>query len=153
MQRMMPLLLLSVILFGELGCIAERSDALELSDHILQAAIRMKQSSDSEVQVTYPLTSKESSLIAVVPPSGVERTRLPTAATNEQVSGLLGAGEMWSGHAFLAITWSTGLSAGPSIEREVSVPQQLSVLKPAGSTVTVRLVRDNSGVVSIKDLR
>jgi hypothetical protein len=153
MRAATVLYIFALLLFVGSSCAAQQSESLDLSDRIVDAAIRLKQGTQSETEVTHTLTLDVPSLVAIVSAAGVDRNALPRGGTDEQISGLVSAGGMWSGRAFVAITWSGGTSAGPTIERHVSVPQQLSVLKPARGSITVRLARDSSGTVSIADLR
>jgi hypothetical protein len=133
------------------GC--ARSESMDLSDRIVDAAIALKQGSQTSVEVAHPLRTDTVALIAVIPATGVDKTVLPQGAPEQLVSALVDAEAAWKGRVFLAITWPNGSSTGPTIEDHVSVPHQFSVLKPAGGIVTVRLVRDSTGKVAISELR
>jgi hypothetical protein len=153
MRKASVLFVFLLVLLAASSCAAQHSESLELYDRIADAAIRLQREKGSTSEVTYSLTLDTPSLVAIVPSTGVDRARLPSGATQEQVSGLIAAATVWSGRPFVSITWSGGTSTGPTVERQVSVPRQMSVLKPARSTVVVRLARDTSGVVSITDLK
>jgi hypothetical protein len=147
--------LLSIVCLGSivLGCGSEQSESLELSDRIVSAAIALKGTGDSHANVAHTLNIGDPSLVAIIPASGVDRSQLPSGVTEVQVAGLLEAAQMWNGKIVVAVIWAGGSSSGASIEQHVAVPRQLAVLKPARGAVTVRLVRDSAGGVSIAELR
>lgn len=153
MMRPIIMLFTSIIFSSLSSCAGARSESLDLSDRIVAAAITLKQGSQISAEIAYTLGTDAPSLVAVVPASGVDTTELPDDAIEQQVSGLIDSAKVWRGRTFLSITWPGGTSTGPTIEEHVSVPRQLSVLKPPGGTVTVRLVRDATGTVTISELR
>jgi hypothetical protein len=152
-MRAIRLLGLVSLLPLALGCAGASSESLELSDKIVDAAIQLAQSDRSEAEVSYTLNIDAPSLIAIVPASGVDRTQLPADATEAQVTALLDAVQVWNGRVMLAVVWASGNSSGPSLEGHLSVPRQYSVLKPGRGAITVRLVRDPSGTISVAGLR
>ncbi len=141
------------VLASVLACGVDEPDAIGLSDAISAAAIRLRQSNESKATVEYQLKLNESSLIAAVPSTGIDPRAIPVDSTADQRAKLEEAVKMWPGQTFLAIAWSQGLSSGPAIGRNISLRQQVAVLKPPRGHVSVVLERGDDGQVVIVALK
>lgn len=128
------------------------SEESNLTESIRSAVSRLGPSAGSKEIATYRLNVGPPTVVAILDRRGLEGTTIPDGITPDMRARLNDAAQIWTGHAFIAIAWENGLSAGPSIERILEIPHPMVVVKSDG-TVVVDIERTEEGTVRLAGLR